>query len=122
MKSLIDYNRKLKGVSQNLRSNMTDAERVLWRRIRRGQIKGVLFYRQKPIGGYIVDFYCPKLKLIVEIDGDVHFYERNIAADKKREEYFNKLGLKIVRCTNLDVIQNIDNALRDLKRWLTNNQ
>ena len=122
MKSLIDYNRKLKGVSQNLRSNMTDAERVLWRRIRRGQIKGVLFYRQKPIGGYIVDFYCPKLKLIVEIDGDVHFYERNIAADKKREEYFNKLGLKIVRYTNLDVIQNIDNALRDLKRWLTNNQ
>ena len=110
-----------KNSRRQLRDQMTKAETALWRRIRNNQL-GYKFRRQHGVGKYIVDFYCPKLKLIVEIDGDVHFYERNIAADKKREEYFNKLGLKIVRCTNLDVIQNIDNALRDLKRWLTNNQ
>ncbi len=104
-----------KNSRRQLRSQMTKAETALWYRIRNNQL-GYKFRRQHGIGNYIVDFYCPELKLIVEIDGDVHFYEKNILADKEREKYFKSLGLKIMRYTNLDVIRNIDNVLEDLKK------
>jgi len=114
MKSLVDYNRKLKGVSRGLRSNMTDAERALWQRIRRGQIKSLHFYRQKPIGNYIVDFYCSKAKLILEIDGGQHYEDKNIEADRIRTEYFEGLGLKVLRFTNIDVLKNLDGVLNKI--------
>ena len=114
MKSLVDYNRKLKGVSRGLRSNMMDAERTIWRRVRRRQIKDLLFYRQKPVGNYVVDFYCPKAKLILEIDGGQHYEDKNIEADKIRAEYFKKLGFKILRFTNNDVLKNLDGVLNKI--------
>ncbi len=66
---MLSYNKSLKQFSRNLRKNMTDAERLLWSRIRRKQLKRLQFYSQKIIGNYIVDFYCPELKLVIEIDG-----------------------------------------------------
>lgn len=119
MKNLVDYNRKLKGVSQGLRSSMTNAERALWRRIRRGQIKDIQFYRQKPIGGYIVDFYCPKAKLILEIDGGQHYEATNIEIDKVRTEYLKKSGFKVLRFTNIDVLKNLEGVLN--KIWESTN-
>ena len=114
MKSLVDYNRKLKDVSQNLRSNMTEAESILWRRIRRGWIKKMQFYRQKPIGRYIVDFYCPKAKLIIEIDGGQHYEVINIKADRIKTEYLEKSGFKVLRFTNIDVLKNLENVLNKI--------
>jgi len=69
------------------------------------------FNRQKPIGNYIVDFYCDKAKLVVEIDGGQHYEYQNILEDKKREEYLIKSGLKTIRFTNLDVLKNIENVV-----------
>ena len=67
------YNPKLKKYSQELRKNMTDAERQLWSKLRGKQLKGLQIYRQRIIGNYIVDFYCPKANLIIEIDGGQHY-------------------------------------------------
>jgi very-short-patch-repair endonuclease len=70
---MLPFERKLKPFARKLRSNMTDAEQLLWSKVRRKQIDDIHFYRQKNIGHYIVDFYCPKGKLIVEVDGGQHF-------------------------------------------------
>lgn len=119
MKSLIDYNRKLKNTSQRLRLNMTDAERILWNQIRRGQIKNLHFYRQKPVGDYIVDFYCPKVKLAIEIDGGQHYESINFYKDKARTGYLEKSGFKVLRFTNIDVLKNLENVLN--KIWAETN-
>ena len=76
------YNPKLKKYSQELRKNMTDAERQLWSKLRGKQLKGLQIYRQRIIGNYIVDFYCPKANLIIEIDGGQHYTDEGI---KKRQ-------------------------------------
>jgi len=67
------YNQTLKENSRALRTNMTDAEQMLWLHLRRKQIQGVQFYRQKPLLTFIVDFYCPAAKLVIELDGSQHF-------------------------------------------------
>jgi len=108
-------NKSLRG---QLRSQATKAERLLWFKIRNNQLS-YKFRRQHGIGKYVVDFYCPELKLVIEIDGGIHFEERNIAKDKQREEYFKKIGLKTIRYTNLDIIHNIDNVLVDLSKILS---
>jgi very-short-patch-repair endonuclease len=64
---------------------MTDAERLLWSRVGGKQIGPVQFYRQKPVGGYIVDFYAPKAKLVIEVDGSQHREPENLAKDRKRD-------------------------------------
>jgi very-short-patch-repair endonuclease len=69
---MLRYNPRLKGRARSLRATLTDAEQRLWTRLRRKQIPGVQFYRQKPIGKYIVDFYAPAARLVVEIDGSQH--------------------------------------------------
>jgi very-short-patch-repair endonuclease len=66
---MLSYDKQLKALSQHLRNNMTDAENMLWLKLRRKQLKGHPFYRQMIIGKYIVDFYCPKANLVTELDG-----------------------------------------------------
>ena len=73
---------------------MTDAEGFLWERVRRKRLRGRQFYRQKNIGDYIVDFYCPSAKVIIELDGGQHFTKEGIKADQLRDEYLNSLGLR----------------------------
>jgi very-short-patch-repair endonuclease len=70
---MLRYSNQLKTNSRKLRKNMTDAERLLWSRLRRKQLKGLQVYRQKPIDGFIVDFYCPKANLVIELDGGQHY-------------------------------------------------
>ena len=72
---MLQYGRHLKKYSRRLRKEMTEAERVLWSRIRGKQLKGLQVYRQKPIGRFVVDFYCPKAKLVIELDGGQHYTE-----------------------------------------------
>ena len=80
---------------------MTEEERILWYNILRG--RKPRFHRQKIIGNYIVDFYCPELQLIIEVDGTQHYQNENIAYDYTRTEYFQKLGLYVLRFDNIDV-------------------
>ena len=70
---MLPYNDKLKVFSTDLRSNLTDAEQNLWFRLRRKQVLGVQFYRQKPLAGYIADFYCAAANIVIELDGAQHF-------------------------------------------------
>ena len=71
---MLNYRRYLKDKSRLLRCHKTDSEEHLWTRLRRKQLLGIQFYRQKPLGDYIVDFYAPKVKLVVEVDGSQHDY------------------------------------------------
>jgi very-short-patch-repair endonuclease len=85
------YNTKLKNYSQDLRKNMTDAERLLWSKLRRKQLKGLQIYRQRIIGNYIVDFYCPMANLIIEIDGGQHYTDKGTYEDKIRMELSKRI-------------------------------
>ena len=111
---MLKYNKNIKQISRVLRKNMTKEEIILWSRIKGKQIKEVQFYRQRPIGNYIADFYCPKVKLIIEVDGSQHYEEEGIEKDKIRDEYFESLGLKVLRFTNLDVLKNINGVLEKI--------
>jgi len=112
---MLPYNRKLKQYSRQLRGSMTDAERRLWTKIRMKQLKGCQFYRQKPIGDYIVDFFCPGAKLVIEIDGSHHLVGETIEHDRIRDEYLSSLGLKILRFTNNDVLTNIAGVVESIE-------
>ena len=72
---MLKYNRSLKQPARRLRREMTNAEQALWGKLRRKQIQGIQFYRQRPIGDYVVDFYAPQVKLVVEVDGSQHLEE-----------------------------------------------
>ncbi|MER0202478.1 MAG: DUF559 domain-containing protein [Nitrosomonas sp.] len=105
------YNPKLKDNSRALRTNMTDAEQALWHRVRRKQIRGVQFYRQKPLLSFIVDFYCPAAKLVIELDGSQHFETEHQAKDQERDEALAGLGLHVLRFDNRQVLLETDAVL-----------
>ena len=102
------YNPHLKEPSQLLRNSMTDAEHKLWQRIRRKQILGFQFYRQKPILNFIVDFYCPHAKLVIECDGSQHHTIEGLESDACRDDMLNQLGLTVLRFNNRQILLEID--------------
>lgn len=112
---MLPYDRKLKERSQQLRGDITAGEEFLWSKIRAKQIKGCWFYRQKPVGEYIADFYCPKAKLVVEVDGGHHFSNETVEYDKVRNEYMAGMGLRVQRFTNKQVLTNIETVLERIK-------
>ena len=97
---------------------MTDAERFLWSKIRNRQLKGYQFYRQKIVGNYIVDFYCPKALLIIEVDGSQHYSSEGMRKDKLRGDYMNSLGLRVLRFSDRDVFTNIEGAMGEILKYL----
>lgn len=111
---MLSYNKDLKSFSQQLRKNLTDAESRLWARIRGKQLKGYQFYRQKIIGEYIVDFYCPKAKLVIELDGGQHYTEEGKEKDKIRDDYLAGAGLKVLRFSDRDVLIQISSVLEKI--------
>ncbi|HEY6950798.1 MAG TPA: DUF559 domain-containing protein [Bacteroidota bacterium] len=115
---MIPYNRKLKNTSRTLRKNMTVAERLLWSKIRRKQLKGLQFYRQKTVGNYIVDFYCPAAKIIIEVDGSQHFEEQGKKKDHIRDEYLSRLGFEVLRFPNWEVMNNLDEIVEEIDSHL----
>lgn len=102
------YNHNLKQNSRILRSNMTDAEQLLWSRIRRKQILGVQFYRQKPLANYIVDFYCAAANLVIEVDGSQHYSTEGLMVDQYRDAVLGSMGLLVLRFDNLQVLNQLD--------------
>ena len=108
------YNKNLKQVSRDLRNNMTEAEKLLWSKLRGKQILGLQFYRQKPILNYIVDFYCPAANLVIECDGSQHFTEDGLEADRIRDKALAQLGLKVLRFANGQVMGQIDDVVEKI--------
>ena len=90
---MLTYNSNLIKYSRKLRKNMTNAERNLWSKIRMKQINSYQFYRQRIIGDYIVDFFCPRAKLVIEVDGSQHYSDEMVEADRKRDDYLKNQGI-----------------------------
>ena len=123
---MLKYDSRLKSMSRNLRSDMTDAEQALWNALRRKQVLGVQFYRQKPIGPFIVDFYGPAAGLVVEADGGQHFEKDAQDYDNRRTEYLKSQVLSVLRFTNLEILNNLDAVMdvifREVERGLAENK
>ncbi len=94
-----------------LRKNQTDAEKKLWHQLRNKQCLGYKFFRQYSISNYIVDFYCPQLKLVIELDGSQHYTEQGKTYDKAREKYMLSLGIKTLRFSNLDILKDTSGVM-----------
>lgn len=114
------YNKNLKQASRDLRNNMTDAEKLLWARLRNKQILDLQFYRQKPILNYIVDFYCPATNLLIECDGSQHFTDDGLEADRIRDEALGQLGLTVLRFDNGQVMGQIDDVVEEVYQYCLN--
>jgi very-short-patch-repair endonuclease len=114
-----NYNPKLRGFAKHNRENMTKAEACLWKYvIGRRQFMGYRFNRQKPIGGYIVDFLCKELRLIIEVDGLTHQFEEVAKKDIIREEELKAMGFTIIRFEGSDVLNDIANVERTLLHYV----
>ena len=112
---VLSYNKKLKFNARSLRNNTTDAENLLWSRLRRRQLCDIQFYRQKPIGNFIVDFYAPKALLVIEVDGGQHYEEIHVQQDQMRDAYLKNQNLKVLRFNNLEVSQSLDSVIEVIK-------
>ncbi|HCA66949.1 MAG: hypothetical protein UW40_C0013G0002 [Parcubacteria group bacterium GW2011_GWF2_44_17] len=103
---------------RKLRNNSPKAESILWYRLKGKQLKGYKFRRQYGIGNYIIDFYVPKAKLAIEIDGESHIGKPVEMRDNKRQEFIEFLGISCLRFTNWDVYENIDGVLEEIISYL----
>jgi very-short-patch-repair endonuclease len=102
--TMLPYSKKLKEPARTLRKGMTVAEQVLWSHLRRKQILGIQFYRQKPVGPYIVDFYAPAVKLVIEADGSQHLEEKNKEYDTVRDAFLKENCLLVLRFDNRQIL------------------
>jgi very-short-patch-repair endonuclease len=93
---------------------MTDAENRMWLKLRQKQLKGYQFYRQKIIGNYIVDFYCPKANLVIELDGGQHYSDTGKTKDRARDDILREMGLKVLRFSDRDVFENIGGVVEEV--------
>ena len=116
-KKIIPYNPKLRLIARELRKNLTYGEARLWKYLKSKQFDGYDFHRQKPIGNYIVDFYCPELDLIIEIDGGTHD-EKRYDNDQVRQKYLESLGLKVIRFSEYEVLKRLDDVLQTIDLYI----
>jgi len=106
------FNKKYNlGKRRKLRKNSTEAERLLWSKLRNKQLLGLKFYRQYGVGNYITDFYCHTLKLVIELDGGQHYTDSGTMSDKVREDFMSSHGIRTLRFSNNDILTNIDGVL-----------
>ncbi len=111
-----DYNPKLKNLARQLRKKGVLSEVLLWNCLKGKQMNGYRFMRQKPIDDFIVDFYCSKLRLIIEVDGASH--EEKFEADKFRQEKLERMGLTFLRFHDIDVKKNLEGVLQQIEIWI----
>lgn len=110
------YNRKeLNERRQQLREEMTNAELLLWQQLKNKQLLGFKFRRQFSVGAYVIDFYCPKIKLAIEIDGVTHSTSEEIEYDKQRQEEIEIIGIQFLRFTNEMIFNDLDKVLDKIR-------
>jgi very-short-patch-repair endonuclease len=119
-RKIIPYNPELKFLAKQLRSRMTLSEVLLWNELKNKGMLGFDFDRQRPIGNYIVDFYCKELCLAIEVDGDTHIFRYE--EDEKRQRELEKLGVRFLRFEDIEVKKGMNNVLRVIADWIGKNQ
>lgn len=115
-RSYLPYRKNLKQYSRNLRNKSTLGEIILWKCLRARHMKGFQFNRQKPLGRFIADFYCKPLKLVIEVDGSSH--QGREEYDRDRDIELQKLGLTVLRFSDIDVRKNIRGVLKAIETWI----
>ena len=116
MRKIIPYNPKLKQLARNLRNNSTLSEVLLWQHLKGKKMKGYDFHRQKPVGNYIVDFFCNELMLAIEIDGMSH--DEKIDEDIERQKQIESFGISFLRFNDLDVKKNMEGVVVAIEEWI----
>jgi len=115
------FNQKIQNdIRKKLRNDMPLAERLLWSKLRNGQMAGFKFRRQYGVGPFIVDFFCPAIRLAIEIDGDTHFLPGVPEQDKERERYLILKGVFVLRFFNTDIYRNLSGVMEIILKTLTN--
>ena len=117
-KERIYNNKSIKCLRKELRNNPTPTESALWEQLRAGRLDGTKWRRQYSIGKYIVDFYCPKARLCIELDGDAHYSMQGDLYDLNRTEYINSLGISILRFENREFWEAPERVLLAIKQAL----
>ena len=110
----LPYNKNLKEFSRDLRSHSTLSEILLWQKLRASQFREYAFNRQKPLGNYIVDFYCLKLDLVIEVDGNSHFFEESVVEDQERQKVIERMGVNFLRFSDLEVKRSMPSVLEEI--------
>jgi len=117
-KMKINYNPRLKEFARKLRNNSTRSEIRLWQYLKGKKMMGYDFHRQKPIEDYIVDFFCNKLKLAIELDGYTHTFEEIVEKDEIKQERLEKLGITVLRFSDEDIMKNMEGVLFVIRRFI----
>ncbi|RMD59467.1 DUF559 domain-containing protein [Candidatus Parcubacteria bacterium] len=110
------YRRVLAGRSKEFRRRPTESERILWQALRRKQLLNLKFRRQQVLGRFIVDFYCPSCKLVIEVDGGIHDTRR--VADAQRERWLNKAGYHVLRLPAEQIVTALPEALATIEQTI----
>lgn len=104
-------------ISRILRKNQTPHERKLWGCLRNRELQNLKFRRQYKIGKYVVDFYCPTKKLVIELDGGWHNEEKNIIKDEERSRYLESQGHRVLRLWNNDIDNNLEGVIEEIIKF-----
>ncbi len=105
-----------KELRRHLRNNMPQAEVILWSKLKGKQLLGYKIRRQYGVGKYVIDFYCPKLKIGIEVDGPSHYTPEGIEYDKERGGFIRKEGIKLLRITNTEIYGNLDGVIQEFNK------
>ena len=116
---IIPYNPKLKKYARKLRKDSTFTEILLWNNLKRGQVKGYDFDRQRPIDNYIVDFYSKEMKLAIEVDGESHY--KNEKRDEKKDKHLKELGVTVLRFDDMEVRHQLEKVVKKIEEWIDEN-
>ena len=117
-RTIIPYNPNLKEFARQLRNNSTKSEVILWQKLKNKQMYGYDFHRQKPIGNYIIDFFCQELMLAIEVDGYSHQLEEVYDKDIIKTQKLNQLGISLLRFTDNEVLKDTFNVLLAIENFI----
>ena len=106
---------EIEQAARKLRKNLTPAEARLWAALRNKQLEGLRFRTQHPVGNFILDFYCPSCKLVVEVDGEIHAYQTEY--DDARTTKLTEFCFRVLRFTNEQIMNDLPNVLAEIRRF-----
>jgi very-short-patch-repair endonuclease len=120
-RKIIPYNARMKEYAREFRNNPTPTEAMLWEHLKGKQMKGYDFHRQKPLGNFVVDFFCHELMLAIEIDGRVHNDDYRKEKDAFRQDLISGHGVRFLRFSAERVKQSVDEVLSEIGTWIDEN-
>lgn len=109
----------LKELARKLRNNSTRSEVIMWNYLKGKQLLGYDFHRQKPLGNFIVDFFCNELMLAIEIDGESHYGREK--EDKQRQDEIEKMGVRFLRFDEIRIYYDLDKVIKEIENWIKEN-